>query len=132
MFLKIVLASLVVLSFGCTPPCDATITPAPLQQVCHRADSGVIAADTSFTLEGSTFLQSASCRVVVDGGQLSLFADGTVACADNRASVAERAAPLPLRCAIPALPAGTYSVNSSPVLTFTLPESADAGVPSCQ
>lgn len=131
MFLRAaVISSLSLLASGCTPPCVAITTPAPLQQVCHRADAGAIAPDSPFVLEGTTGLQSGSCRVAIDGGQLDLFVDGTASCADGTSGAfAERAAPAPVRCVIPGLPAGTYDVNSSPALTFTIP---DAGVAPCQ
>lgn len=125
----ILLTALVLAAWSCSPPCAPINTPAPLQQVCHRADAGAMVPDGPFVLEGTTGLQSGTCRVELDGGQLDLFVDGSAACDTAGNGFAERAAPLPVRCVVRGLPAGTYSVNSSPALTFTIP---DAGVAPCQ
>lgn len=124
----ILLTTLVLAAWSCSPPCVPVNTPAPLQQLCHRADAGAIAPNSPFVLEGTTGLQSGTCRVAIDGGQIDLFVDGTASCSEA-AGFADRAAPLPVRCAIPGLAAGSYTVNSSPALTFTIP---DAGVMPCQ
>jgi len=126
------IALLAAVSFAaCSPPVCDPASSAP-QSVCHRADAGTIAADAPFTLEGTTYVRGGACQVSVDGGQLQLLVSGTAACGGPSGSGAfAPAAPTQVACAVPALPAGTYSVNSSPALTFTIPESADAGVPAC-
>lgn len=114
--------------WSCTP-CETTLTPAPLQNVCHRADAGAIEPNAPFVLEGTNGSRTGTCRVVVDGGQIDLFADLSTFCeAPFGGAAAPREPPGPIRCTIPALPVGTYSVNSVPGLTFTIP---DAGVASC-
>jgi hypothetical protein len=126
------IALLVAVSFAaCSPPVCDPVDSAP-QSVCHRADAGTISADAPFTLEGTTFVRGGACQVSVDGGQLQLLVSGTEACGGTSGSGAfAPQAPTQVACAIPALPAGTYSVNSGTPLTFTIPESADAGVPNC-
>ena len=41
---------------------------------------------------------------------------------------AEKRAPAVVKCAIPPLPAGTYTADSQPAVTFTIP---DAGIAAC-
>ncbi len=123
--------ALLAVSFAaCSPPVCDPVSSAP-SSVCHRADAGTVAADAPFTLEGTTWLRGGTCQVNVDGGQIDLFVSGVSACGTGGAGAAAPAAPSVVRCTIPALPAGTYTVTTSPPVTFTLPESADAGVPPC-
>ena len=114
-----------VVAASCTPPCES-ISSSP-QTVCHRADAGTIAADAPFVIEGETYT-SGTCSVSVDGGRINLAVDG-MSCSGN----SDRAAPAPrfVKCNVPALPAGTYTVSSGTPVTFTIPESVDAGVPVC-
>lgn len=114
--------------FNCTPQCDPV--PNNPQNICHLADAGPIAPDTSFVLQGTIFLTDPVCTVTIDGGQIDLQVTGVSYCGAVGNSAAARAADR-AKCTIPALPAGTYSVNSQPALTLTLPQSADAGVPTC-
>ena len=115
-----------VVAASCTPPCES-ISSSP-QTVCHRADAGTIAADAPFVIEGETYT-SGTCSVSVDGGRISLAVDG-MSCSGN-ADRAAPAAPRFVKCNVPALPAGTYTVSSGTPVTFTIPESADAGLPVC-
>lgn len=66
--------------WSCTPPCES-IASAP-QTVCHRADAGLVAADSPFVLQGQSFIRGGTCSVKVDGGQINLSIDG-MACAGN-------------------------------------------------
>lgn len=116
------------LGLGCLSlPCEPAST-AP-QALCHRADAGELAPDASFVLEGQVFAQDAQCQVGIDGGQIELSVSG-LSCGPSSAN-GVRAATFPVRCTIPPLPAGSYVVNSLPVTQFTVPESADSGIPDC-
>lgn len=118
---------LAVVASSCTPPCES-ISSNP-QTVCHRPDAGTIAADAPFVLEGETYV-SGTCSVSVDGGRISFAVDGMSCSAANQDREAP-AAPRFVKCNVPALPAGTYTVSTGTPVTFTIPESADAGVPPC-
>ena len=127
---RIVLAAAFVLAaWSCTPPCE-TVSPAP-QLVCHRADAGAIAPNAPFVLEGQTFVRNGSCVVTIDGGQINLAVDGMSCVAPSGGGTAAPTSRAVVPCQIPALDAGTYVVNSVTPVTFTIPESPDAGVPSC-
>ena len=121
--------ALALVTWSCMPPVCA-LPPSPPESVCHRADAGTIAPDASFVLEGVTYFQAASCQVTIDGGAINLLVNGASFCGSTGGSSAVRA-PDKVLCAIPALAAGTYVVNSDAPTTFTIPESADAGVPVC-
>ena len=124
--------ALLVLPFAaaCSPPvCDPISNAA--QAVCHRADAGTITAGTAFTLESTTYIGGGTCQVSVDGGQIGLVIAGTASCGDRPSGAAAPRGPSTVACAIPALPAGTYTVAANPGFSFTIPESADAGVPTC-
>lgn len=123
--------ALFVLPFAaaCSPPVCDPVSTAP-QSVCRRADAGTITADVAFTLEGTTFIRGA-CQVSVDGGQIGLVVTGTSACGNGGAGAAAPVAPGTVTCAIPPLPAGTYTVAARPAFSFSIPGSADAGVPLC-
>lgn len=122
--MRTLLFAFVLAAWSCSPPCVPVNTPAPLQGACRPG--AAIVPDAGFALQGRT--QSGTCQVSVDGGQLDLVVNSASCSLANGA--ADIAAPI-VSCAIPALPAGTYTVNSNPPLTFTIPESADAGVPPC-
>lgn len=125
---SLLVTGLVFAAWGCSPPCVSVKKVVQLQGAC-RQPSTTISPNVAFTLEGGHGSQSGACKVFVDGGTIDLAVD-SVTCA-NPSGAAEDAVPPRVLCAIPALPAGTYQVNSSPALTFTIPESADAGVPPC-
>lgn len=117
-------AWLVLLAFSCGPLCsEKSFAP---QKVCS-GDAGAITAGAPFVLMATTSLVTASCAVVVDGGQLNLVIAGS-ACSGSGGGFAKPAVPVPVRCEVPALPGGTYTVNSDLPLSFTLP---DAGIPPC-
>ncbi|MDP2270603.1 MAG: hypothetical protein Q8K32_07695 [Archangium sp.] len=116
-----------VIAWSCTPPCES-ISSNP-QTVCHRADAGTIAADAPFVIEGETYA-SGTCSVTVEGGQINLAVDG-MSCSRSDSERAAPAAPRFVKCTVPALPAGTYTIKTGTPVTFTIPESADAGVPRC-
>lgn len=113
-------------AFSCTPPCDPVSSH--LSSLCHRADAGAIAPDASFVLEGTSYVFSSVCEVGIDGGSIELQVTGSPGCGTGGAAAA-RAAPAPVKCTIPPLAAGTYTVNSQPEVSFTIP--GDAGVPPC-
>lgn len=115
-----------VLAWSCTLPCES-VSSAP-HNVCRRADAGVLAADVPFVVLGQTFVRGGACSVSVDGGQIELLVDGTACTGNSGAGFEAPAAATSVDCAVPALPAGTYTVTG---LTFTLPEGADGGLPSC-
>ncbi|MDP1829380.1 MAG: hypothetical protein Q8L48_39305 [Archangium sp.] len=77
-------------------------------------------------------MQGGACRVTIDGGQIDLVVDGMscVAAAGGNGARAPQA-PTTVLCSIPALPAGSYVVTATTVTTFTIPQSADAGLPAC-
>lgn len=126
----IAVAALALTAWSCTPQCES-ITSA-VQTVCHRADAGTIGPNAPFVVEGSTSVSSATCSVTIDGGNISLAVDGMACARGNGSGFAEApSAPVFIKCTVPALPAGTYVFTTSTPVTFTLPESADAGIPSC-
>lgn len=128
--IRILVPALVVLTaWSCTPPCDPI--PSNLQGLCHRADAGPMIPDASFVLEGSTFSQG-NCEITIDGGQIFLQTSGASTSCGSPGSSGVRAASEVVKCTIPPLAPGTYSVDSQPAVTFTLPAaSADAGVRTC-
>jgi hypothetical protein len=109
--------------WSCSPPCE-TITPT-IGSICHVADAGPIVPNASFVLQGNS--GSSSCQVSVDGGTIELKLSATTSC--GNADQALRAPAEPVRCTVPALTAGTYTVNSTPAVTFTLP--SDGGIAPC-
>ena len=118
---------LVLVTWSCVPPCDPL--PSNPQSVCRRADAGAIVPDASFILEGVQYSQNATCLVTIDGGQIDLYVGRTEYCGSHGTN--EIRAPDNVQFTIPPLAAGTYVVNSATPTTFTIPESADAGVPVC-
>ena len=117
-------AWLLLFAFSCGPVCsEKSFAP---QRVCSE-DPGAITAGAPFVLMATTSLATASCAVVVDGGQLNLVIAG-FACGGKGSGSAKPALPQPVRCEVPALPEGTYTVNSDSPFSFTLP---DAGIPPC-
>lgn len=111
-------------------PCDPV--PSNVFSVCHNADAGTITPDASFVLDGVVGVAGTVCDVSVDGGAISLQVIGTPSCGPGVGAAEVRAAENPVKCTIPALAAGTYTVNSQPGLTFTLPLAADGGIPPCR
>lgn len=129
---RILFAALALAGFSCAPlPCES-ISSNP-QSVCRRADAGAIAANTPFVVEGQTFVRNGTCSVSVDGGQITLAVDGMACSAANGRSDFEAApaAPSFVKCNVPALAAGTYTVSTSTPSTFTVPEGADGGLAAC-
>jgi hypothetical protein len=109
-------------------PCDPI--PTSTFGLCHRADAGEMAPDASFVLEGTVGVFNSTCAVTVDGGAIDLQIIGTPSCGPGVGSGV--AAPeKPVKCTIPPLPAGTYTVNSQPAVTLTLPTPADGGIRAC-
>ena len=117
---------LTLVAWSCSPPCDPI--PSTLNSVCHVADAGAIAPNASFVLQGSPNNFGGTCDVSIDGGAISLTVIGSQAC-DTGGAAGLRAPSGPVKCTIPALDAGTYTVNSQPALTITIP--GGAGVPPC-
>lgn len=113
---------------SCAPQCDDL--PVAPQSVCRLADAGVIAAGAPFVVQAQTTLRT-TCSVSVDGGLVSLTFTGRTCSSNGANGFADPIAPGPQPCEVPALAAGTYRFNSSTPVTFTIPESADAGVPLC-
>jgi hypothetical protein len=111
---------------ACTPPCEPVTST--LTSVCHRADAGAIAPDASFILEGQSGSFGA-CDVSIDGGAISLSVTGGPLGSCFGGASGARAPAGPVRCTVPPLAAGTYTVNSQPAVSFTIP--GDAGVPPC-
>lgn len=124
----LVVPALVLIGIACSPlPCEPITST--LTQVCHRADAGALAPDASFVLEGDSSAFGA-CVVSVDGGAISLSVTGGAnSCGGGTGGA--RAPAAPVKCTLPPLAAGTYTVNSQPALTFTLPLDVDGGVPTC-
>lgn len=120
-----VLATLALVA--CGAPCDP-ITPA-ISTVCHQADAGAIAANSGFVLRAEPNTFASSCTATVDGGAIVLTLNGGGTCSSGSGQALQAVRPVP--CAIPALPAGTYSVNTLPNTTLTIPQGADGGVPVC-
>lgn len=120
----LLIVTLVSFGVACLP-CDSITTN--LVGVCHRADAGEIVPDASFVLEGESFA-AGPCDVSIDGGAISLeVTGGNLSC--RSAGGAVRAPSQQVKCTIPPLAPGTYTVNSQPGVTFTIP--GDAGVRSC-
>ncbi len=115
-----------VLAWSCTLPCE-TASSAP-SSVCRRADAGALFADVPFVVVGQTFVRGGACSVRIDGGQLELLVDGDTCATGSGSGFEAPARASSVECAVPALPAGTYTVTG---LTFTLPEGADGGLPRC-
>ena len=112
---------------GCAPKCEDI--PSSATSVCRHADAGAIAPNTPFVVQGQTSTRTA-CQVSVDGGLINLsFTASNCSSANGAAEFADPVAPAFLPCEVPALAAGTYSFNTG--TTFTIPESADAGLPVC-
>lgn len=129
MHLRLAALSCLAIAAACSPPVCDPISSTP-DSVCHRADAGAITAGAPFTLEATSYVRGGACQVVVDGGQIALSISGVSACGGaGGAGAAAPVAPSTVTCTIPALAAGTYVV--SPQVTFTIPESTDAGVPPC-
>lgn len=128
---KILFVALALTGFSCAPlPCES-ISSNP-SSVCRRADAGTIAANTPFVVEGQTFVRNGTCSVTVDGGQINLAVDGMSCPRGNGGTNFEApAAPSFVKCNVPALAAGTYTVSTSTPSTFTVPEGADGGLPAC-
>lgn len=114
---------------SCAPKCE-TASKAP-DSVCRRADAGEVMAGQSFTLNVTT-TSWGTCVVEVDGGVINIAIESTY-CEPSGLGGADIAAPrqVPAACQIPALPAGTYLVASDVPATFTIPASADGGLPTC-
>lgn len=124
----LVLAALTVVAFACQPPCEpVSVVPT---SVCFPADGGTLSSGTPFTLQGETYFAGGTCAVTVDGGRIDLLVNGN-SCGTANGASAVRAQPMPVPCAIPALPDGTYTVNSQVPVTFTFPASDAGSVPSC-
>ena len=123
-----ILAAALFLSLsGCAPKCEDI--PFSATAVCRSADAGAIAPNTPFGVQGQTSTRTA-CQVSVDGGLISLsFTATNCSSANGAAEFADPVAPAFLPCEVPALAAGTYSFNTG--TTFSVPESADAGLPVC-
>lgn len=125
----LLLAGLTFALFACQPPCEP-VNAVP-SSVCHRsADGGTIVAGAPFILEAATNIYGETCAVnVEDGGRINLLV-GANSCGTANAASAVRIAPNPVPCEIPALPDGTYVVNSQVPVNFSIPAAA-TGVPSC-
>jgi len=120
---KLVLAAVVVVASSCVP--CAPVDRSRPQDVCHPADAGAIAAGSPFPLMASTTVVGATCAVTVDGGQVDLFISGSQYCgAGNKPVVFTQL----VRCEVPALPDGSYALNTLTPQSFSLP---DAGFPPC-
>lgn len=121
-------ACLSLVGLGCLPqPCDPI--PSQPRSLCHLSDAGAIVADASFVLEGEVFVKDGVCQVGIDGGQIELTVTGGSCISGPRSGI--QAPSAPVRCAIPPLPAGTYTVNSLPPTEFTISTSGDSGVRTC-
>jgi hypothetical protein len=120
----VLLVSLVVA--GCAPCPERSGVPT---QICHQADAGALVADQPFTLSvASSGLDGVSCAVSVDGGTLSLLLTGT-SC-PNSGSTNPVVFTVQVPCAVPALPAGSYTLNDPARTTFS-PGTPDAGLAPC-
>jgi hypothetical protein len=113
---------------ACGAPCE-TITPSA-NFVCHQADAGPIASNAAFVLRAQPNTFVTACSVAVDAGAIVLSFAGGTTCGARGGQGAP--APLqPIACTVPALPSGTYSLNTTPATTLTIPQGADGGVPPC-
>ena len=99
--------------------------------LCHRADAGAIAPHVPFVLEGTIYVEGVSCEVVVDGAFVDLrFSGGR--CLRGSGGLSIRAPGGAVQCSVPPLAPGTYTVNSSPQVTFEVADTADAGIARCR
>lgn len=122
-------AGLVVLlalcGWSCGPQCQR-VTPKPTS-VCRETNAGQVEAGVPFVVLAEPPLIGGECQVSVDGGQIDLVIAGT-SCTGSLGGGARPVPPSRARCSVPALPAGTYSVNGT---TFAVPQSASAALPAC-
>jgi hypothetical protein len=118
-----------VVASSCGPKCE-TASRNP-DSVCRHADAGVVTAGQAFTLDVAT-TSWGTCTVQVDGGAISLAIESTY-CEQQPFGFSDVAAPRqgPTTCQIPALAAGSYVITSDTPTTFSIPASADAGIPNC-
>lgn len=127
--LIVALAALVV---ACSPPCETATIVA--RSVCVAADAGALTPGAAFTVFAThNFNSRAACTVSVDGGAITLSlvsAVGTFCAAGTgNGARAPQPAAQPEPCEVPALPAGSYVIDTTPTPTaFTLP---DAGFATC-
>ena len=129
--MKTLLASIFVrAAWSCAPRCDP-VSVAPTSLCFRSTDGGNVAANTPFTLEGQVSFSEGTCSaVVLDGGTIDLLVRGN-SCGTANGQSAQVARPSPVPCAIPALPDGTYTVNSQPPVTFAIPAFDVGGLPIC-
>ena len=128
--MKTLLASMFVLAaWSCAPRCDP-VSVAPTSLCFRSTDGGNVAANTPFTLEGQVYFDQGTCSATVDGGRIELLVSGN-SCGTANSASAVRIAPMPVSCAIPSLPDGTYTVNSQPPVTFAIPAFDVGGLPIC-
>lgn len=127
-------AGLALAFWSCTPPCeDTSWTPGA---VCLRADAGQVVANQAFTVVATSY-SGGTCRVVVDGGAITVSIDGqycSTVTAGSGAAAPRDPAFASMPCEMPALPAGTYFISTSPTparLTVSATPSADAGLAPC-
>lgn len=129
--MRSVLVLLVVLStvWACSPPqCDPVVPVVPYTS-CRVVDGGVVGSPFVVAYQSAQLI--ATCTAVVDGGSITLVLPAVVpsVCSAPTNSGAAPVPPSDLPCVFPALDAGTYFVNSSPVSTITVP--SDGGVIHC-
>ncbi|MFZ5441905.1 MAG: hypothetical protein ACOZQL_18010 [Myxococcota bacterium] len=117
---------LAVLALAACAPCEQPdVRPS---SVCRRADAGSIEPDASFTLFAQSLAVGTSCAVTVDGGSISFDIPYQSSCTSAAPGISAPMAPSAVACAVPALPAGTYTVLTRPQTTLTLPLPQDGGV----
>lgn len=103
--------------------------------LCTRSDAGTITVGAPFTIFANHNVSgSATCVVGVDGGSIQLTLTATPSgggCGVGGPGIGAPAlpAPQPAACAIPALDAGTYAVNTTTPSSLTLPY--DGGIDPC-
>lgn len=128
MFVKPLATFVLLLSAaGCAPECEA-IDPAP-QSICHRGET--IVPDASFVLEASGPVYGGSCEVRVDGGQIEFTLAGVTCSRTSSGGSRRPALPNVVRCTVPALAAGSYTVNTPDNRQLNVGSSGDSGVPLC-
>ncbi|MFZ5442745.1 MAG: hypothetical protein ACOZQL_22235 [Myxococcota bacterium] len=125
--MRLILAS-VSLFISCAPCAQSEVK---VFSVCTRADAGAIVPDAPFTLLAESYATNSSCTVAVDGGAIALELQGA-GCSAPGAS-AGKPAPSFVPCAMPALPAGTYSIATAATTptTMTLGDGGVFGIPDC-
>jgi hypothetical protein len=122
----VALLVVVLAASSCGRQCEQ-VTPT-VTALCRQASDGAIHAGTPFTIRALPPVSAGTCEVAVNGSQLTVTVSGTV-CGSGGDS-AKRVSPTPVPCLVPALDAGTYSLDSTSQI-FSVPSAGGTTLPAC-